>query len=78
MTTLASALEQSKARPDALVVVGEPFLISQRVRISQYKLPSAYSYREAVEVGGLIAYATNFQDLFRRAAGYVDKISQGR
>jgi putative ABC transport system substrate-binding protein len=40
-------------------------------------LPSAYTYREHVEVGGLISYAPSYHDLFRRAATYVDKILQG-
>jgi ABC-type uncharacterized transport system substrate-binding protein len=41
------------------------------------RLPAIYSNREFVEAGGLIAYATNFDDLMRQAAGYVDKILKG-
>jgi hypothetical protein len=33
--------------------------------------------RELVEVGGLMSYGPNFADLFRRAAGHVDKILRG-
>jgi len=40
-------------------------------------LPSAYTYREHVAVGGLIAYTPNYHDLFQRAATYVDKILKG-
>jgi putative ABC transport system substrate-binding protein len=36
-----------------------------------------FSYREAVELGGLMSYGVNFADVFRRAAGYVDKILRG-
>jgi putative ABC transport system substrate-binding protein len=36
-----------------------------------------YAAREHVEAGGLIAYAANLTDLFRRAASYVDKILKG-
>ena len=41
------------------------------------RLPAIYSNREFVEAGGLIAYSTNFDDLLRQAAGYVDKILRG-
>ena len=56
-------------------------MINQRNRIAQFALKfglaSAYTYREHAEVGGLIAYAPSYHDLFRRAATYVDKILKG-
>ena len=33
-----------------------------------------YAFPEFPQVGGLISYSTDFDDLFRRAAGYADKI----
>jgi putative ABC transport system substrate-binding protein len=82
ITTLNAAFVQlTKSRPDGLLVPGDPFLVSQRSRIAQFaienKLPSVYTFREHVEAGGLIAYTPNYDDLFRRAANYVDKILQG-
>jgi putative ABC transport system substrate-binding protein len=63
------------------LVPGDPFLVSQRSRIAQFaienKLPSVYTFREYIEAGGLIAYTPSFDDLFRRAASYVDKILKG-
>ena len=80
-TLEAAFAKLTKDRPDALLVLGDAFLVSQRSRIAQFaienKLPSAYTFREHVEAGGLLAYSPNYHDLFRRAAGYVDKILKG-
>jgi putative ABC transport system substrate-binding protein len=77
----AAFVTLTKDRPDGLLVPGDPFLVSQRSRIAQFaienKLPSVYTFREYIEAGGLIAYTPNFDDLFRRAAIYVDKILKG-
>ena len=63
------------------MVLADTYLVSQRNRIAQFaienRLPSAYTYREHVEAGGLIAYNPNYHDLFRRAGAYVDKILKG-
>jgi ABC-type uncharacterized transport system substrate-binding protein len=71
----------TKDRPDALMVPADTFLVSQRSRIAQFaienRLPSAYTFREHIETGGLIAYTPDYHDLFRRAASYVDKILKG-
>ena len=81
-TTLDTALVTlKKDRADALMVPADAFLVSQRSRIAQFaienKLPSAYTFREYIEAGGLMAYTPNYNDLFRRAASYVDKILKG-
>jgi len=41
------------------------------------RLPSFHGAGEEVEAGGLISYGASISDLFRRAAGYVDKILKG-
>ena len=41
------------------------------------RLPSFHGIAEEVKAGGLISYGTSIPDLFRRAAGYVDKILKG-
>ena len=44
---------------------------------ARHKLPAVYSNRVYVRSGGLVSYGANFIDLFRRAAGYVDRILRG-
>jgi putative ABC transport system substrate-binding protein len=41
------------------------------------RLPAMYHSPEFVEAGGLMSYAPNYADLFRRAADFVDKILKG-
>jgi putative ABC transport system substrate-binding protein len=69
------------ARPDALAVLADRFLLAHRKRIVEFaaanRLPSMYPYREYVDAGGLISYAPSNVELFRGAAIYVDKILKG-
>jgi putative ABC transport system substrate-binding protein len=44
---------------------------------AQVRLPATYNMREFVDAGGLMSYGTHFEDLYRRAATYVDKILKG-
>jgi putative ABC transport system substrate-binding protein len=71
----------SKARADAMLVLGSFILNPHRARIAELaianRLPAIYNAMEWVEGGGLMSYGTSFPDLFRRAAGYVDKILKG-
>jgi putative tryptophan/tyrosine transport system substrate-binding protein len=71
----------ARARPDAVVIVADSFLTAHHARIAQgmaeSRLPAIYGYREAAIGGGLISYGTDYHELFRRAAGYVDKIFKG-
>jgi putative tryptophan/tyrosine transport system substrate-binding protein len=67
--------------PAALIAVEDPLTITYLKRIADFavaeQLPSLYGLRGYVEVGGLISYGANLDDLHRRAAGYVDKILKG-
>jgi putative ABC transport system substrate-binding protein len=68
-------------RADALIVFPSPMLFTERKHIvdlaAKHRLPSMSMGREFVELGGLIAYGASITDLFRRGAGYVDKILKG-
>ena len=44
---------------------------------ARHRLPAVYAYRSHVVSGGLMSYASDQVDHFRRAAGYVDRILKG-
>ncbi len=73
--------DMTKARSDALTVLGSNMFLIERRRLvdlaAKNRLPAVYPLREWVDVGGLMAYGPNLADLFRRAATYVDKILKG-
>ena len=78
---IANGFELLKSRADALYVVSDPLLGSNRVRINTLalgmRLPTLHAFRDHVEAGGLMSYAANFPDLYRRSADLVDKILRG-
>ncbi|HJV55920.1 MAG TPA: ABC transporter substrate-binding protein [Methylomirabilota bacterium] len=65
----------------ALVVLVDVVFVDQGKRIADlagtHRLPAVYGLTEQVSAGGLMAYAPSFQDSYRRAAAYVDKILRG-
>jgi putative ABC transport system substrate-binding protein len=70
-----------KGRAEVVLVLGGPVLISHRRQVADLavksRLPASYVRPEYVEDGGLMSYAPSSDDLFRRAATYVDKILKG-
>ena len=79
---LQSSLDKVRqTRPDGALMAGAPALYSYRKAIVEFmaanRIPAVYPFREFAEAGGLLVYATNFDDLFRQAAEYVDKILRG-
>ena len=71
----------SRNRPEAALVIADPFLARQRALIAElmleHRLPSIYAYHEHVVAGGLMAYMTAYYDIFRREAALIDKIFKG-
>jgi len=78
---IAPAIEALRDRADALYVVGDPLVFTNRIRINTLavaaRMPTMYIDKEFVEGGGLMSYGPNFPDLFRRAGDYTDKILRG-
>jgi putative ABC transport system substrate-binding protein len=71
----------TKARADGLVLLGAVVFNAHRKQIVElavkHQLPVTYPRPEYVEEGGLMTYGPSINDLFRRAATYVDKILKG-
>jgi len=78
---VAPAFETLNGRANALYVCSDGLTNANRVRIITFaltaRLPTIYSDRSSVTAGGLMSYGPNTADLFRRAAGHVDKILRG-
>jgi putative ABC transport system substrate-binding protein len=65
----------------AIMTITGPRVFAERKRIvdlaGKYRLPAIYPQKEYVDEGGLMFYGVDYDDLFRRAAVYVDKILKG-
>jgi putative ABC transport system substrate-binding protein len=79
---LESAFQTAKQkRVDGIMTMSTRPFFAERERIvelaGKYRLPAIYPQKEFVEAGGLMSYGADYDDLFRRAAVYVDKILKG-
>jgi putative ABC transport system substrate-binding protein len=72
----------TKERAEAILFLGSVVYTDKRTELAELaaknRLPAIYSRSDHVEDGGLMSYGSNPNDLYRRAATYVDKILKGR
>ena len=74
-------VEIQRVKADGLMVLGGPISLANRASIisisAKTKLPAIWSDKQFVEDGALMSYGADQTELFRRAAGYVDRILKG-
>jgi putative tryptophan/tyrosine transport system substrate-binding protein len=80
--SLESAFKTAKEKQvGAIMTTTGGGLFAERKRIvelaGKYRLPAVYFQKEFVEAGGLMSYGVDYDDFYRRAAVYVDKILKG-
>jgi ABC-type uncharacterized transport system substrate-binding protein len=70
-----------RERADAFMMFSDliGFLLAREVAeaAARNRVPAIYAFREAVDARGLMSYGPNIEDMYRRAAVYVDKILRG-
>ena len=73
--------DAARARAGAVFVIGDAMINTNTKRIADLavrnRLPSMLQFSYFVDAGGLMAYGPDRADLYRRAAGYVDRILKG-
>jgi putative ABC transport system substrate-binding protein len=73
--------EIERAKADGLMVLGGSIPLANRDSIismsAKAKLPAIWVDKQSVQDGALMSYGADRTDLFRRAAGYVDRIRKG-
>ena len=71
----------TKEQADGVMVPSDFVLLDLRTTIidlaAKNRLPAVYGQRDYVDSGGLMSYAANVSDMYRRAAYYVDRILKG-
>jgi len=70
-----------RERPQGLLILADSLFMLRRKQIVDFvlheHLPAMFQFREFAQLGGLMSYGPNVQDMFRRGANYVDKILKG-
>ena len=72
---------RAAAPAEALVTMDDPLIQAHRAAIAEFglrqKIPVMSEFRAIADAGGLMSYGPNQVDMWRRTAGYVDRIFKG-
>jgi putative ABC transport system substrate-binding protein len=78
---LDGGFDEARRQAQAVLVIGNAVTHTHRLQITalaaKHRLPAMYNVREFVDVGGLMAYGSDWAAQYGRAADYVDKILKG-
>ena len=70
----------ARSRAEAVSVYEDPLFVAHSMRLAalaqRHRLPSI-GFKEYADAGGLLGFGVNFPDVWRRAAGFVDRIFKG-
>jgi putative ABC transport system substrate-binding protein len=70
-----------RGHTQALCLLGSPLFFSHQTALAKLaaraRLPAVFEERKFAEEGGLMSYGASYADLFRRSAGYIDRILKG-
>ena len=71
----------ARERVEALLVAGDGLFVNRRLQFAtlatRQGIPSIYSGRDTVDVGGLMSYATDNAEVYRQSGNYVGRILKG-
>src|SRR5262245_33494904 len=76
---IAALIAIAELRPDALLVLSDPFFLTQREALVTLAgrikgVPVIYPFREFTESGGLVSYGANIPSAYRQAGNYAGRI----
>jgi putative ABC transport system substrate-binding protein len=73
--------EAARRKADVMYLSGDPMPLANTEFVAElalrHRLPVMFLFHQHVDAGGLMSYGVDLEDLFRRAASYVDRILKG-